>query len=87
MKTDRKVAKAVWGDRKGEWTVTVEDTISGQVFEDTCDILVRSTGFLNDWKWPEVEGFDKFKGTLVHTANWDESVSLDGKIVGLIGNG
>jgi cation diffusion facilitator CzcD-associated flavoprotein CzcO len=42
---------------------------------------------LNNWKWPSIPGLFEYKGTLLHTANWDERINLKGKRVGLIGNG
>lgn len=42
---------------------------------------------MNAWRWPAIPGLDKYKGTLLHTANWDDNVNLTGKHVGLIGNG
>lgn len=45
------------------------------------------TGTLNNWKYPKIEGLSQFKGSLMHTANWDASVDLKGKTVAVIGNG
>lgn len=39
------------------------------------------------WKWPDIEGLHDFKGSLLHTASWDDSVKLDGKVVAVIGSG
>lgn len=44
-------------------------------------------GTLNDWKYPEIKGLSQFRGTLMHTATWDESVDLKCKTVAVIGNG
>ena len=41
----------------------------------------------SNWKWPDIEGLHDFKGTLLHTAKWDESVKLEGKSVAVIGSG
>ncbi len=56
-------------------------------FEDYADILLNNCGIQNDWKWPDIEGLDVFKGKvsfrylpldlipdigkLLHTARWD----------------
>ena len=58
----------------------------GTTTEDEADILVNGSGFLNKWKWPDIEGLQDFKGELVHSANWRD-VDWAGKRVGLIGNG
>ena len=26
-------------------------------------------GVLNEWKWPDIDGLDRFQGTLLHSAN------------------
>lgn len=48
-------------------------------------------GVLNAWKWPNIERLHSFKGTLLHSANYDNSVdnsaSLVGKTVAVIGSG
>lgn len=38
-------------------------------------------------QYPDVPGLHSFKGPLVHSANWPESLDLAGKRVGLIGVG
>lgn len=77
----------MWNAAAGIWDVEVVNTKDGTVVNDTCHILVNAGGALNTWKWPDIAGLDKFKGKLLHTANWDQSVDLVGKHVGLIGNG
>lgn len=47
----------------------------------------ENADFLNSkWKWPAVPGLEKFKNKL-HTAAWDDTVDLDDKVIGIIGNG
>jgi cation diffusion facilitator CzcD-associated flavoprotein CzcO len=87
IKTRHQVVGAYWDARRGGYDVKVRDTASGVLLSDHCDILVNASGILNNWRWPAIPGLDKYQGTLLHTANWDESVSLEGKHVGLIGNG
>lgn len=48
---------------------------------------MNGTGFLNDWKWPKIPGLAEFKGTLMHSANWDMSVDWSDKTVAVIGTG
>jgi cation diffusion facilitator CzcD-associated flavoprotein CzcO len=42
---------------------------------------------VSNWKWPNVEGLEKFRGKLVHSANWDESTDFGGRRVAVIGVG
>lgn len=65
----------------------IKDLASGQIVNDHCDILVNAGGVLNNWQWPAIPGIEKYKGTLLHTANWDDKIDLTGRNVGLIGNG
>ncbi|KAL4876539.1 hypothetical protein BJY04DRAFT_231557 [Aspergillus karnatakaensis] len=92
IKVRHQVTHAEWseGDRhkhKGGWELRVRDLDSDSEFVDTCDILINASGILNSWRWPNIPGIEEYKGTLVHTANWDDKIDLTGKHVGLIGNG
>lgn len=78
---------AVWNENESNWHVEIEDLSSGQIFTDVCDVLVNATGFLNKWKWPEIKGLDKFQKPKIHSANWDDTVDCNGKVVGVIGTG
>ena len=87
IKTRHQVVGATWSSATGRWDVKIKDLATGREFDDTCDVLINAGGILNNWKWPAIPGIDKFKGKLLHTANWDDNVQLEGKVVGLIGNG
>ena len=69
------------------WDVEISNRKDGHTYRDQCDILINATGILNNWRWPDVPGLNDFKGSLLHSANWSPDISLDGKTVGLIGNG
>jgi cation diffusion facilitator CzcD-associated flavoprotein CzcO len=87
IKTDHQVTGAYWNNATSGYDVKVQDIKAGREISTHCDILINASGILNNWRWPAIPGLDKYKGTLLHTANWDESVDLTGKHVGLIGNG
>ena len=55
--------------------------------EQVFDFLISATGILHHPNYPDIKGIDGFKGAMFHTARWDDSVSLDGKRVGIIGTG
>lgn len=59
----------------------------GAAFDKDYDFLISATGFLNAWKWPAIPGIENYKGKLVHSAAWDNSLDVAGNHVGLIGNG
>ncbi|KAL5403501.1 hypothetical protein PMIN03_008896 [Paraphaeosphaeria minitans] len=87
VKTRHQVGGATWNKQKGGYDVQIKDLESGQTIHDHCDILINASGILNNWAWPAIPGIDKYKGVLLHTANWDEKIDLRGRHVGLIGNG
>jgi len=51
------------------------------------DFIITATGVLHHPSYPDIRGIDTFKGAMFHTARWDDSVSLEGKRVGIIGTG
>lgn len=68
--------------RDGLWHVTLADGSS-----DSGDIVIAASGVLHHPNIPEIPGRDSFAGPIFHSARWDDSVSTDGKRVGIIGNG
>lgn len=68
--------------RNGRWHLRFA---SGR--EDVADILIAATGVLHKPHYPEIRGAESFQGHLFHSARWDHSVELDGKRIGVIGNG
>jgi cation diffusion facilitator CzcD-associated flavoprotein CzcO len=66
---------------------TLEDQKTKEIWHDWCHVWVNGTGILNNWKWPDIEGLHDFKGPKMHSANWDHSVDLDNKVIGVIGTG
>ncbi len=52
-----------------------------------CDALISAVGQLNRPKFPDIKGVGTFNGPAFHTAEWDHTVDLTGKRVGIIGTG
>ena len=65
----------------------MKDLLNGTVASDRCHVLINATGVLSAWRWPDIPGLNNFRNPLLHTAKWDPNISLDGKNVGVIGNG
>ncbi|EXJ67391.1 uncharacterized protein A1O5_09404 [Cladophialophora psammophila CBS 110553] len=78
---------AEWFEDDAQWEVTVKRLDDGTTFKDRADILIKCTGFVNDWRWPKVPGREKFKGTMLHTANWDDNFDPEDKTVAVLGYG
>lgn len=77
-----KVTHAQWSAQAGTWTVQIENGLSVE-----SEILINACGILNDPQMPNLEGLSTFKGPLLHTAAWDDSVNLNGKRIAVIGAG
>lgn len=80
------VRAARWDARAAEWEVTVVRD-GGLEQKLRSRFLITATGFLSQPKLPDIEGIEDFAGTVVHSAQWDDSVPLDGRRLGIIGAG
>ncbi|KAL7627403.1 hypothetical protein AAE478_001596 [Parahypoxylon ruwenzoriense] len=87
IKTSHLVTETRWDEGKGEWEVKVQDFLTGKVVHDWCHILIHATGYLNKPSWPHIPGLENYKGIKLHSADYDENVSLEGKNVLLVGAG
>lgn len=75
-----KVVDGTW--ENDAWTVTLE---SGETL--VADILITATGYLHVPNFPDIAGLESFAGAKFHTAQWDHSVTLADKRIGIIGTG
>ena len=66
----------------GRWQIKTTD---GR--DDVADVIIAATGVLHHPSVPEIPGLSDFGGRYFHSARWDHSVALQGKRVGVIGNG
>jgi cation diffusion facilitator CzcD-associated flavoprotein CzcO len=81
------VESATWLPDKGIYKLLIRDTKTGDFREDWSHVVVNATGNLNKWKWPDVQGLHDFLGPKMHSAAWDGSIDMKGKIVAIIGTG
>lgn len=49
--------------------------------------MCRGLTCVSNWKWPAIEGLQRFQGKLCHSAKWDDSYDFTGKSVAVIGIG
>lgn len=82
MQFDTGMETAKWSEDLQRWTVTCDN---GEVI--TARYLINSLGLLSRVNFPDIDGRSSFKGQIIHTARWDPDVQLEGKKVGIIGNG
>ncbi|KIV81308.1 hypothetical protein PV11_03501 [Exophiala sideris] len=85
---NRRFDGAHWDEKKGQWLVRTTNLVSGAEAHDEADVLITASGILNRWKWPDIPGWDSYKGKRVHTADWKDDIKLDENMsVALIGAG
>ena len=76
------------GDDTQVWRITTIDNKTGETADVvTCQHVVTANGPLTSPRMPEIPGMDEFQGESFHTARWDQSATLAGKQVGVIGTG
>ncbi|KAF5702837.1 monooxygenase [Fusarium globosum] len=79
---------ASWDERHSEWHVTLQKGgIPDKEIRVKCDVFILATGRLNNWKLPDIEGLNKFQGSVIHTADWQSGLDYRGKDIAVIGNG
>lgn len=78
---------AQWDEKISQWHAKVKNIVTGEFRVASAHVLINAGGILNAWRYPPIPGINDYKGTLVHSAAWPESLDLTGKVVGLIGNG
>ncbi|MEL6980275.1 MAG: NAD(P)/FAD-dependent oxidoreductase [Pseudomonadota bacterium] len=69
-------------DGAGRWLV---ETDQGGRFE--ADFVLSATGVLHHPNVPKIDGLECFAGAMWHSAEWRNDVDLEGKRIGVIGNG
>lgn len=79
---DAEVASAVWDERRSMWSLTATD---GRRWNSR--FVVWAGGLFSQPIVPNTPGLDRYEGTQVHSAEWSESVDLEGKRVALVGGG
>lgn len=80
IRFNTEIAASEWRD--GQWHVT---TKAGDI--DRAQVLVAATGVLHHPHIPDIAGLADFERPWFHSARWDHSVPVDGKRIGVIGNG
>lgn len=80
IEVNSEVTRCEWHD--GKWHIELAD---GRT--DEGDVVIAASGVLHHPRYPDISGIDTFAGAIFHSARWDDSVALENKRVGVIGNG
>jgi monooxygenase len=84
-----RVVRADWSGDEARWTVTMQDTRTGERSERTCGFLYLCAGYYryDQGYTPDWPSLDRFRGTVVHPQSWPEDLDLAGQRVVVIGSG
>ena len=66
----------------GRWQLRMKSGL-----QDSADVVIAATGVLHHPNMPHIEGMEDFGGDLFHSSRWDHGIELEGKRIGIIGNG
>ncbi|KAF9585250.1 hypothetical protein BGW38_003211 [Lunasporangiospora selenospora] len=83
VKLNHRVSKMKWQEDKNKWALHWIKTTTGEEGDFEADVVIHGTGVLRIPCIPKE--FDTFKGLKWHSAQWDHSVDLTGKKVGIVG--
>lgn len=80
IRFNSEIARMEW---KGDaWEIETKD---GAI--DHAHAAIMATGVLHHPKMPDIPGLATFAGKAMHTAQWDVDHPLEGKRIGVVGNG
>ena len=83
IQLNTEIVDAQYLEDSGSWRVT---TGAGDTF--TCKYFISGMGMISEPMIPKIEGMDRFKGPLFHSARWpQEGLDYAGKRIGIIGAG
>lgn len=84
---EQKVIACQWKPEEAKWELRVKDLKTGAETTSRYDIVIPAIGHFNEWRLPQYEGMDQYKGLLRHSSNWDPSFNPEGKKIAVVGNG
>src|SRR4051812_41007614 len=73
LRLGTELTDAAWDEEAASWRLTFADGST-----DVADVVVAATGQLNRPQIPDIEGLDRFGGTVFHSARWDHAHDLTG---------
>lgn len=82
VRLNSNVASATWNEEAQHWVIEID----GQS-PVTARLLFMASGILSQPKVPDIPGMQTFRGSTIHTAQWDESFEPNQQRIALIGTG
>lgn len=88
IRYNHSIETAAWDSETARWTLTA-CLPDGSRRQYRANFLWMAQGYYRHHQghWPDYPGMADFKGPIVHTEEWDESIDYTGKRVVLIGSG
>ncbi len=86
IRFETEVESAEFSDDDQMWSVRVRSR-SGVEETLRANVVISAVGQLNRPNYPDIPGRDDFAGPSFHSARWDPTVELKGKVVAVIGTG
>jgi cation diffusion facilitator CzcD-associated flavoprotein CzcO len=89
IRYSQKVREASWSSATSTWTVTAQNTKSGEQVQIRCRFLLMCPGYYDYDRGytPEFEGSADFNGRLFHAQHWPQDLDYKNKKVVVIGSG
>jgi cation diffusion facilitator CzcD-associated flavoprotein CzcO len=81
LRLGTEVQAARWDEEHARWRLTVEP---GE--EIDAEVVVSALGMFGAPVPPDIPGLDTFRGTVFHSARWDDAHDLAGESVAVIGS-
>jgi len=78
------VQRLEWDNSARQWMVTIKSN-TGNVYKKNFDVVLSATGSIRVPDTPDE--FKGFKGPILHTGMWDDSVNLIDRRVAVVGTG
>lgn len=85
IRFDHDVTALTFDEDTSSWTVDIQH--EGESLQVNAPIVVSGTGLFATPRMPDYPGMEDYRGDVLHTTQWPEEYSLEGKSVAVIGNG
>lgn len=86
IRFEHEVQSAEFDEQSATWSLRVADA-TGEIETVTSNFTVTATGLFSTPKKLDTDGIDDFTGEVLHTTEWTEQHSVEGKTAAIIGNG
>ena len=88
IRYQHEVQQLSWSSHNQQWTATVKNHVSGEVFSLTAKFVVGATGYYDYEQGyrPHFAKEENFQGSIIHPQHWQD-VDYDNKKVVIIGSG